>query len=293
MLDDFEGSGRRRLIIGLLGLSLMLVAMLLGLLWLRAHCEGCNPVALAGGATTTSSPITVVTTTTAPSTTTEGPTTTTSIPPVTVGEFCVTGVGATEALNVRSGPGESSPVIGTFPYSASGIRGTGSAEEDDRARVWYEVLFDGAFTGRAWVASWLLTEAPCGPYVGFDVEVAPNGLEIEFDPGEWNPVGQPQACGGGGNCFVNREHDDRQSLPLAPDAAVYLVGQDLSDVGPIAPAEFAEYLDGGGYDPAVHLYEPSYQCTTTCAAGVRYGQPYHLLVENGVVVRIEQVYTTP
>ncbi|MBI5157391.1 MAG: SH3 domain-containing protein [Acidimicrobiia bacterium] len=289
IIDDDGESARRRLILGLLGASLVLTAMLLGLVWLRAHCEDCDPATVADETTTTVPTTVATTTTTVTSTTVPAPST--SVPPLTVGEYCVTGVASSEALNVRSGPGETNPVIGTFPFDATGILGTGEAEEDERARLWYEVLFEGAFTGRAWVASWLLVEAPCGPYVAFDVVVSDNGLEIEFDPGEWNPSDQPLACGGDDACFVNRDTDDRRSLALAPDAAVYLVGRDLGDVGPLSPAEFADYLAGGGYDSILHLYEPSYPCTTTCATSPRYGQPYHLLVENGVVVRIEQVYT--
>jgi len=292
IIDDGGESSRRRLILGLLGASLTLITMLLGLLWLRAHCDSCDRVAVADATTTTvvTTAGTTTTTTVAASTTTVS-STTTSVALLTVGEYCVTGVSASAALNVRSGPGETSPVIGTLPYDATGILGTGTADEDDSARLWYEVLFEGAFTGRAWVASWLLVEAPCGPYAAFDVVVSDNGLEIDFDPGEWNPIDQPQACGGNGACFVNTNDDDRRTLVLAPDAEVYLVGRDLGDVGPISPAEFADYLAGGGYDSLLHLYEPSYPCATTCAAGARYGQPYHLLVENGVVVRIEQVYT--
>ena len=292
MLDDLEGRSRQRLIVGLLGMSLVLAAMLLGLLWLRAHCDSCDQATLAadGAATTTTTPAASVTTTaTTRPPTTVGSTTSTSVPPVTVGEFCVTGVRSSEALNVRAGPGESNAVIGTFPFSASGILGTGSAQDDDQGRIWYEVFFDGAFTGRAWVASWLLVEAPCGPYAAFDVAVSGNGREIEVDPGEW--VSDPVACGDAGACFVNRDADDRETMVLAGDLKVYLIGRDLADLPPITVAEFTAYLQGDGYDSDVHFYEPSYQCTTTCATGIRFGQPYHLFVEGGEVVRIEQVFT--
>ena len=286
--DDPGAPSRRRLILGLLGASLMLMAMLLGLLWLQAHCDSCDRVAV--DETTTTSTASTTTTTVNRSSTTSIPSVSTSVPPLAVGEYCVTGVGAFEALNVRSGPGELSPVIGTFPFDATGILGTGTSEEDEGARVWYEVFFEGAFTGRAWVASWLLVEAPCGPYVAFDVVVSNNRGEIDVDPGEWNPADQPLACGGNGACFVNRDSEDRQTLALAPEVEIYLVGRDLDDVGPISPADFADYLAGGGYDSLLHLYEPSYPCTTTCADSPRFGQPYRILIEDGVVVRIEQVY---
>lgn len=289
IIDDGGESARRRMIVGLLGTSLLLVTMLLGLLWLRAHCDSCDRSAVDGTTTTTSMAITT-TTTVARSSTTSVPSATTSVPPLAAGEYCVTGVGAFEALNVRSGPGETSPVIGTLPFDAIGVLGTGVAEEDDRGRIWFEVFFDGAFTGRAWVASWLLVEAPCGPYVAFDVVVSQNRRAIDVDPGEWNPADQPLACGGNGACFVNRRSDDRRTLALSPEVAIYLVARDLGDVGPLSPEEFADYLAGGGYDSLLHLYEPSYPCTTTCAESPRFGQPYRVLIEDGEVVRIEQVY---
>jgi hypothetical protein len=291
LLIDEEPTRRDGMILALAVSALLLVATVLVMLWLRENCDSCNRAAVTTVVATTTTAAPTTTTTEPPTTTTtEAPTTTTtSIPLVTVGEFCVTGVRAGEALNVRSGPGAASQVIGTFPYSAVGILGTGSAQADADGRVWFEVAFEGAFTGRAWVASWLLTEAPCGPYVDFTVVLA--GDEIDFDPGEWDPVGQSTACGAGGDCFVNRTSEDRERLPLASDAEVYLIGRDASALPAITPAQFAQYLDGDLYDPAIHLYEASYQCTTTCAEGPRYGQPYHLLIEGGVVVRIEQVYT--
>jgi hypothetical protein len=289
MLIDEEPSRRDGMILALAVSALLLVATVLVMLWLRENCDSCERAAVTTVVSTTTTAPTTTTIAPSTTTTTAAPTTTTTIPLVTVGEFCVTGVRPGEALNVRSGPGAAAQVIGTFPYSAVGIRGTGAAQADAEGRVWFEVLFDGAFTGRAWVASWLLAEAPCGPYVDFTVVV--EGDEIDFDPGEWDPVGQSTACGAGGDCFVNPSTADRARLPLAADAEVYLIGRDTTALPAITPTEFAQYLDGDLYDPAIHLYEASYQCTTTCAEGPRYGQPYRLLIEGGVVVRIEQVYT--
>lgn len=289
MLIDEEPSRRDGMILALAVSALLLVATVLVMLWLRENCDSCDRTAVTTVVSTTTAAPTTTTVASTTTTTTEAPTTTTSIPLVTVGEFCVTGVRAGEALNVRSGPGAASQVIGTFPYSAVGILGTGEAQADAEGRVWFEVQFDGAFTGRAWVASWLLTEAPCGPYVDFTVVVEDD--EIDFDPGEWDPAGQAAACGAGGDCFVNSTSEDRERLPLASDAEIYLIGRDASALPAITPAQFAQYLDGDLYDPAIHLYEASYQCTTTCAESPRYGQPYHLLIEGGVVVRVEQVYT--
>ena len=56
IIDDGGESARRRLILGLLGASLMLITMLLGLLWLRAHCDSCDRVAVADETTTTVAP---------------------------------------------------------------------------------------------------------------------------------------------------------------------------------------------------------------------------------------------
>ena len=286
MVDDIEDPGgrrRRRMIVGLLWLSMGLLVTVLVMLWMRENCNSCDPVA----ATTTEVVTTTVATTTVPAPTTSVASTTTVVPPVAGGEYCVTDTGWNSALNVRSGPGTANPVIGTFPFYAAGILSTGESEPDEVNQVWFEVLYEGAFTGKAWVASWLLTAAPCGPVVDFDVTFTTGYAEIDFDPLEWAPDGSCDTdyCG-----TINGSITDRGTFPVDPDAEVILLDKELQALPPLSLSQFDFYLDGFGYDPVVHFYPPSYSFPdpATKADG---GQPYQLTVENGMVTRIEQLYT--
>ena len=132
------------------------------------------------------------------------------------------------------------------------------------------MLYEGAFTGKAWVASWLLTAAPCGPVVDFDVTFTTGYAEIDFDPLEWAPDGSCDTdyCG-----TINGSITDRGTFPVDPDAEVILLDKELQALPPLSLSQFDFYLDGFGYDPVVHFYPPSYSFPdpATKADG---GQPY-------------------
>jgi len=190
------------------------------------------------------------------------------------GEYCVIDTAWDDALNVRSGPGTNNPVIGTLPFHASGIQATGNAESV-AGGVWYEIVF-GDDVG--WVASWFLTPGPCGPLANFDVTLDRGLTTITIDPMEPAPDNQPLACGEGGDCYLNGSTTDQVTLPLDPNAEVWLLATDATLMGPLTLADFSQYLAGALYDPNVHF------------ADWDAGFPYNLTVSGGVVIRIEQQY---
>jgi uncharacterized protein YraI len=145
--------------VGVGGVGVVLVCLLL------SACGG------GGGASTSSveSSTSSITSSTEATTTTTGATTT--LPPTTSSttyawptvpveavDHCVVDQAAGDALNVRSGPSTSYPVIGTLAFDATAVSTTGVGAQDEMSRMWWEVEYGG---GTGWVASWLLTQSPC------------------------------------------------------------------------------------------------------------------------------------
>lgn len=202
-------------------------------------------------------------------------------------EYCVIDHPWDDALNVRSGAGTSNAVVGTLPFYGYGVLATGMEATDSDGQVWYEIVH-GAGTG--WVASWFLAPAPCEVIVDFDVVLDVTASELDADPGEWDPAGQSEACGEGGYCWFNGSTTDRHVFPVDRAAEVYLIAPDISNSGPYTVAQFGDYLDGTWWDPAVFWVEPSFPNPDPFGKP-RSGQPYNLVLENGWVTQITQVYT--
>lgn len=78
-------------------------------------------------------------------------------------DYCVIDTACTDRLNVRSGPGGTYQKLGSLPFDAVGIQATGATSTDGEGRTWRQIRFRGDI---GWVASWLLTAAPCSPWSG-------------------------------------------------------------------------------------------------------------------------------
>jgi hypothetical protein len=82
--------------------------------------------------------------------------TSTGTPAALLGPYAVTLVASNDVLNVRSGPGLSSLIIGSFPSNATNVTRTGPTQPTDGAE-WVEVLLPDGLN-RGWVNSYYLTE---------------------------------------------------------------------------------------------------------------------------------------
>ena len=80
---------------------------------------------------------------------------TTPTPPTLTGPFAVIRVAPNDVLNIRSGPGVSQPVVGSFPPDAINVMRTGPIESAESA-FWVEVQKPDGGTG--WVNFYYLTE---------------------------------------------------------------------------------------------------------------------------------------
>lgn len=202
-------------------------------------------------------------------------------------ELCVIDHRWDDALNVRSGVGTSNSVIGTLPFYGYGVLATGVTAQDSQGRDWFEIDFG---SGTGWVAGWLVAPAPCEVNVDFDIVLDLAALEIDADPGEFDPPGQSPVCGEGGYCWYNGSITDRHVFPVDPGAEVFLISPDVTTTGPFTLAQFADYLDGTWWDPATFWVEPSYASPDPFGKPAS-GQPYLFVIQNGKVVEIRQWYT--
>jgi len=103
------------------------------------------------------------------------PTFTPSPTPVAlIGPYAVTLVAANDVLNIRSAPGASNPISGSFTYNAVNVMRTGPTQQADGAD-WVEVLMpDGVNKG--WVNFKYLTE-----YVSHDAFCAEPYVRMQID----------------------------------------------------------------------------------------------------------------
>jgi photosystem II stability/assembly factor-like uncharacterized protein len=92
----------------------------------------------------------------------------TPTPAMLIGPYAVVNVAPNDVLNIRSGPGVSYSVIGSYPPGATDVMRTGASTSADGA-VWVEVRKNDGLTG--WVNSYYLTE-----YVTHDAFCADNRI---------------------------------------------------------------------------------------------------------------------
>ena len=81
----------------------------------------------------------------------------------TAGSFCVIDTTCDDRLNIRVGPGGDYAKMGSLPFDAVGVVGTGASSLDGNGDRWQQIEYNGRV---GWSAGWFLTDSPCGPANG-------------------------------------------------------------------------------------------------------------------------------
>ena len=77
--------------------------------------------------------------------------------------FCVIDTTCDDRLNIRVGPGAEYAKMGSLPFDAVGVAGTGASSLDGNRDRWQQIEYHGQV---GWSAGWFLTSSPCGPADG-------------------------------------------------------------------------------------------------------------------------------
>lgn len=90
--------------------------------------------------------------------------------------FCVIDTTCDDRLNIRVGPGGEFAKMGSLPFDAVGVVGTGASSLDGNGDRWQQIEYHGRV---GWSAGWFLTSSPCGPA---------NGLPCNLPSGPPSPT---------------------------------------------------------------------------------------------------------
>ena len=72
--------------------------------------------------------------------------------------FCVIDTTCDDRLNIRVGPGGEYAKMGSLPFDAVGVVGTGASSFDGNSNPWQQIEYHGRV---GWSAGWFLTSSPC------------------------------------------------------------------------------------------------------------------------------------
>lgn len=210
-----------------------------------------------GDSTTTSEPTTTIdattsTTSTAPQTTTPSTTTTSTTSPPDqaftepVAVYRVVDVASDDVLNIRSGPGVSSPIVAEYAPDATSVLTTGQGVVTPTGATWVEVSEAGAL---GWVNKTFLEliDQTRAPFANHPCSVGPQS--VGSLPSDWPaPAGESNADSileaqqiNGGGC-------ERTVITLGTDFSF----EDLADVQP-ADRVPGDVIGTNSPSPVVHV----------------------------------------